>query len=204
MPLSDVQQGSIGEMESAILLMITSDGQLEVARPVSDDDRRDEEVHERGKFGTSIALQVKTSTYLHRYPNRTTAILQVQFSLPEHRIVNHPLFWYLLAFLDVDNLGFGDPIFLVDSATFHQHARFNTPSTDKVHFEFQGSMSPTAHDVWAPFQLQRKDLGKRVLQIIHEATVTPTTGRLTEALTDYPGLLLVGRRHPRARSLEAA
>ena len=195
MPLSDVQQGAIGEMETAILLMITSDGQLEVARPVSDDERRDEEVHERGKFGAGLALQVKTATYLHWYPDRTSAILQIQFSIAEHRIVNHPLFYYVLASLDLPGLGFRDPLFFVDSTTFHKHAvRSKTPRDGKIYFEFQGSMSPDAHDIWFPSQTLRKDLGSRVLKAIHEAEQVPTASPLSASFTVEPGTIWVARR----------
>jgi hypothetical protein len=189
MPLTFVQQGKIGEMETAKLLMMGSGGLLEIATPLTDDERRDQEVHKRGQFGMSAALQVKTSTYLHWMANRVTALLQVQFSVAEARLVNDPLFWYLFAYLDAELMGFRDPIFLVDSTTVHTHASTKLVA-GKRHIEFQGSMSPTARDVWAPFQVSTRDLGKRVLEILK------THGGLKTALPTVPnlgpGLLWVG------------
>jgi len=61
MGLTKVQQGLIGQSEAANLMMMGSGGKLEVAAPVSDDDRRDEEIHAGGQFGTALALRVKTT-----------------------------------------------------------------------------------------------------------------------------------------------
>jgi hypothetical protein len=45
MPLSLVQQGLIAQQEFAKLLMMGSDGRIEVASPLTDDERRDFEIH---------------------------------------------------------------------------------------------------------------------------------------------------------------
>src|SRR5947209_14158340 len=56
-PISFTQQGIVTQYELAKILIITSDGVLEVYLPLTDDDRRDMEIHVRGKFVRSIALQ---------------------------------------------------------------------------------------------------------------------------------------------------
>jgi hypothetical protein len=62
------QQGIITQYELAKILIITSDGVLEVALPLTDDDRRDMEIHLRGKFARNVALQVKSTLLLeHRF-----------------------------------------------------------------------------------------------------------------------------------------
>jgi len=63
-PISFTQQGIVTQYELAKILIITSDGVLEVFLPLTDDDRRDMEIHLRGKFARSIALQVKSTTHL--------------------------------------------------------------------------------------------------------------------------------------------
>lgn len=57
--ISFTQQGIVAQYELAKILIITSKGMLEVALPLTDDDRRDMEIHIRGKFARSLALQVK-------------------------------------------------------------------------------------------------------------------------------------------------
>ena len=191
--MTSVQQGVIGQYEAAKLMMMGSNGRLEVAAPLSDDERRDQEVHIRGQFGLALALQVKTSTYLHMYPKRTTGILQVQFDVVLDRLVNHPLYWYLFAYLEQEIMGFRDPIFLIDSTAVHTHAG-PIRRGDKLHLEFQGSMSPRARDFWARYQVHPKDLGKRVLQIIRDAGKTAGAEALPTAFGQIPdpGLLWVG------------
>src|SRR5438309_2799611 len=100
MPLTSVQQGVIGQFLAAILMMLGSDGLLEIAAPMSDDERRDQEVHIRGLFEMGLALQVKTATHLHLHMRSLHPLLQVHFSVVASRLINHPRFWYLFAYLD--------------------------------------------------------------------------------------------------------
>ena len=90
-PISFTQQGVITQYALAIILIVTSDGRLEVALPVTDDDRRDMEIHIRGKFARSIALQVKSTTHLeHRFK---ADHLSMFFSVPKDKLITHPNFW---------------------------------------------------------------------------------------------------------------
>src|SRR3989454_8712275 len=146
MPLSAVQQGVIGQFLAAVLMMLGSDGLLEVAAPMSDDERRDQEVHIRGLFGLGLALQVKTSTYLHLYQRSVHPLLQVQFSVLAERLVDHPLFWYLFAYLDTEKMCLGDPLFLIPSQIVHSR-RYAKQKAGRWLIEVRARMSPTAHDV---------------------------------------------------------
>src|SRR6266550_1721299 len=65
-PISTTQQGFIAEREFMKLLMLGSDGELEVMAPATDDERRDLETHIRGKFTPGFIFQVKSTTYLDR------------------------------------------------------------------------------------------------------------------------------------------
>lgn len=202
MPLSDVQKGLIGETEASKILMMSSDGDLELDLPATDDERRDREVHERGHFGLSIALQVKVTMYLDKRPGNESPILHIQFTVEADRLVSHPLFWYLLAYLDPETMTFRDPIFLVDSKTLHEHA-WKKRIGKKIHLEFQGSLSSTSKDVWAPFRVSRKDLGKRVLQIIREAEKSSAAKRLPSSVRTAPGTIRVRTRRKRTRRTAA-
>jgi hypothetical protein len=202
MALSSVQQGVIGQWLAAILMILGSDGQLEVAGALTDDERRDQEVHIRGLFGLALALQVKTSTYLHLYQRSVHPLLQVQFDVEVDRLVDHPLFWYLFAYLDVKGFCLGDPIFLVPSSVVHSHG-YRKLKNGRWHFELQARMSPTSKDVWAPWQVLSADLGKRVVQIIREAIKNPTGPALPDDLVKTPGGLWVARRHTTAKSAYA-
>ncbi len=162
-PISSVQQGVVAQYEFAKLLILTSDGQLEPAVPVSDDDRRDFEVHVKGDFRANLAFQVKSGTFL-RHPFREYQ-LAVSFTVRKDRLVSDPLFWYLIMCLDIARLGYRDPLFLVNSEDMHRHAAPRLVG-DTWHFEFAPNMSPDSNDRWRHSQVAAKDLGKTVLQLM--------------------------------------
>jgi hypothetical protein len=92
MPVNNVQTGVIAQNEFAKLLVIGSDGRLEVSWPMTDDDRRDAEVHIGGKFGGWVSFQVKAATHLQRPQSRVTPMLTIPFTVPEHRLISDPRF----------------------------------------------------------------------------------------------------------------
>jgi hypothetical protein len=188
MPLTKIQQGVIGQSEAAKLMMMGSGGRLEVAMPLSDDERRDEEIHTRGQFGRALALQVKTTMRLIR----EGASLRVSFisNVETKRLISDPMFWYLFAYLDRKTMAFGDPIFLVDSATLHARLNRREGSTNLV---FHASISPNSHDRWVPYRVHPADLGTRIVHVLD------TPGRLSKprmsGITEQaPDLIWVGTR----------
>jgi hypothetical protein len=192
MPISRVQQGAIGQFLAAILMMMGSGGKLEVAVPMSDDDRRDQEVHARGVFGKSLALQIKTSMQLGLASDVITPLLHVRFNVRAERVISHPLFWYLFAYLDQKTMTFADPIFLVDSATVHAHAN-PILRAGVWHFALHANMGAKARDMWVPYRVHPADLGDRVLEILRGQPRSSTMD-----LTSMPGIqgsevLWVGR-----------
>jgi hypothetical protein len=193
MPITRVQQGAIGQFLAAILMMMGSNGKLEVAVPMSDDDRRDQEVHARGVFGKSLALQIKTSMQLHLRPHLITPLLYVHFSVQAERVISHPLFWYLFAYLDRKTMTFADPIFLVDSATVHAHA-VPRLRNGVWHFGFQASMGPKGRDLWVPYRVHPADLGNRILQILHGHAQLEAANFASMLGIQDPELLWVVRR----------
>ena len=176
--LSKVQQGVIGQLEAAKLMMMGSGGKLEVAAPYSDDERRDQEIHARGQFGKAMALQMKTTMRLVRQ-GRTYRISFVS-NVRRERIISHPLFWYLFAYLDPKTMAFGDPMFLVPSAAVHASLKRRQGQT---YLAFHASMGPKTHDQWVQYRVHPAELGKRVLQVLN------TRGRLPKAeLLTIPAL----------------
>jgi hypothetical protein len=105
-PITFTQQGIITQCELAKILIITSDGLLEVAFPLTDDDRRDMEIHIRGKFARNLAVQVKSTLHL------------------AHRFKAYQLV-----------MAFANPVFVVPSAEVHSHAapRLDVPFRVQTH-----------------------------------------------------------------------
>jgi hypothetical protein len=203
MPITRVQQGVIGQFLAAILMMMGSAGKLEVAVPLSDDDRRDQEVHARGVFGRALALQIKTSLKLHTHHEEVTPVLVVHFPVKAERLISHPLFWYLFAYLDQKTMSFADPIFLVDSATVHAHA---VPILHKGiwQFSFQANMGQKAHDMWVPYRVHPAELGTRILQLLQERPQVSAANLASIATLQNPDMLWVGHRRRSAEGLKAA
>ena len=138
-PITFTQQGIITQCELAKILIITSDGMLEVALPLTDDDRRDMEIHMRGKFARSIAFQVKSTLHLaHRFKAYQ---LSMFFSVPKDRLISHPNFWYFFGYFDMKAMAFANPVFIVPSAEVHSHAAPHLDG-DRWTFNFGASLDP--------------------------------------------------------------
>jgi hypothetical protein len=191
-PISSVQQGVVVQYECAKLLILGTDGQVEPAVPVSDDDRRDFEVHVKGDFRANLALQVKGAIFLqHRFRSYNLAI---NFHVPKDRLISDPSFWYLIMCLDLARMGSRDPLFLVSSEDMHRHASPRLVG-DMWHFEFHASMSPDSKDHWRPSQIAAKDLGNRVLQLLTEPPLRMAPSDATvQELSRLEHLVWVRRR----------
>jgi hypothetical protein len=171
-PISTTQQGVISEREFMKLLMLGSDGELEVSAPVTDDERRDLETHIRGQFGQGLIFQVKSTTYIdHRFKARR---LSIHFPVAKDRLVSHPLFWYFFGYLDVEAMGFADPVFPVPSEEVHQHANPELRG-DTWSFNFAPSMEPDAKDYWRKYQHATNEVGAYILHVLRtqKRTVPP-------------------------------
>jgi hypothetical protein len=174
-PITTTQQGFIAEREFMKLLMLGSDGELEVMAPATDDERRDLETHIRGKFTPGFIFQVKSTTYLdRRFKARR---LSIHFPVAKDRLVSHPLFWYFFAYLDVEAMGFDDPVFPVPSLEVHTHA--SPELRDETwSFNFGASLESDADDYWRKFQQSKRDVGRYILHVLRaqRASATPLFG----------------------------
>src|SRR5205807_5876879 len=97
MPLSNVQHGVIAQNEFAKYLMMGSGGRIELAAPLTDEERRDFEVHVHGRYGSALAVQVKSAMALTRL-SANALYLRVHLGVRASRLVNDPGFWYFLAY----------------------------------------------------------------------------------------------------------
>jgi hypothetical protein len=164
-PITFTQQGIITQYEYAKILIITSDGMLEVSLPMTDDERRDAEIHVRGQFAGAIAVQEKSTTHLaHRYEAYQLSIF---FSVPKDKLITHPNFWYFFGYFDMKAMSFADPVFIVPSAEVHEHA---APHLDgeRWTFNFSASLDPASKDHWVPFRVPVREIGRRVLDILQQ------------------------------------
>jgi hypothetical protein len=190
-PITFTQQGIITQCELAKILIITSDGMVEVALPLTDDDRRDMELHLRGKFGDTKAFQVKSTTHL-AHPFKANH-LSMFFSVPKDRLITHPNFWYFFGYFDMKTMTFANPVFIVPSAEVHSHAAPHLDG-DRWTFNFSASLDPASQDRWVPFRVQIHEVGARVLDIFGNEKLSVGTPPLPAELAGLDGLVLVGRR----------
>jgi hypothetical protein len=174
--ISLVQQGVIVQNEFAKLLMMGSRGLIELAAPLTDEERRDFEIHIHGSYGSALAVQVKSVMALIRLSKHVRG-LHCQFTVRATRVVNDPSFWYFFAFLDPKTMRFADPTFLVPSHIVHQQA---SPVKTGEFWEFtiQASMELVSADRWAPYRVNTIDLGKTALAIMRRERPGESASRL--------------------------
>ena len=167
MPISMVQQGLIVQQEFAKLLMLGSGGRIEVAAPLTDDERRDYEIHVHGQYGFGLAAQVKSVRNLRRNRVGEARYLHCQFPVRATRIVNSPYYWYLIAQLDIDLMRFADPVFFIPSSVFHKIA---DPQRKGAFWWFvmAANMEKRTRDKWEPYRVDPLQLGKHVLKIMND------------------------------------
>lgn len=190
MPISLVQQGVVTEFLFAVFAILGSGGALEVARQVTDDDRRDADVHRRHDFLINLGFQIKSALSVRRHG--ASQVLFIQFIVRKERLISDRAFWYLFAHLDARMMTLADPVFLVPSAEVHQHALPQLHG-DTWTFHFEASLSATSHDRWQPYRVAVRELGKRILAIIDEMERAQSTPRPVPDALDHLGLTWVRR-----------
>lgn len=165
--ISNVQQGVVTQNEFAKLVIMGSGGRIELAAPLTDDERRDFEVNVPGGFGSALAVQVKSAMQLLRL-SVNVLTLRIYFPVRASRVVNDPMFWYFFGYFNPSTMRFQDPAFLVPSQFLHEHASPKKKG-DEWLFTFQGSMEPGSHDQWVPYRVSQLALGTKVMQVIDDS-----------------------------------
>ena len=159
-----VQQGLIVQQEFAKLVMMGSKGRIELAPPLTDDERRDWELHVRGQFGFGLAVQVK-STMNVKQKRRVVPVMHSAFKVPIKHLVSSPFFYYFLGYLDPKLMRLTDPVFLIPSTVFHRDAYPNRVGA-YVQFNFIANMAPSSRDRWLPYQVNTLEVGEKVLEVM--------------------------------------
>jgi hypothetical protein len=191
-PMTFTQQGVVTQYEVAKILIVSSGGMLEVSLPLTDDERRDMEIHIRGRFG-NFALQIKSTMHLdHRFKAYQ---LSMFFSVPKAKLITHPHFWYFFGYFDVKAMAFSNPVFIVPSAEVHKHA---SPRLDgeRWTFNFSASLDPNSHDHWVPFRRPTDQVGPQVLDILEAQQAGALGAPFPAELAALDGIVLVGRARP--------
>jgi hypothetical protein len=197
MHITLVQQGLIVQNEFAKLVMMGSKGRIELAPPLTDDERRDWELHVRGQFGFGLAVQVKSTLHVQR-KDRVSPILHSFFQVPTKHLVTSPLFYYFLAYLDPKLMRLADPVFLIPSTVFHKYA---SPRRHGAYtqFTFMGNLDPKSRDRWRPYQVNTLELGGKILDIMAHLRRNRRHAEQSAQLLSVPGALWVQEANRPAR-----
>ncbi|HYM96184.1 MAG TPA: hypothetical protein VET26_02685 [Candidatus Sulfotelmatobacter sp.] len=167
MAITQQQWAPLAQNEILKFAILGSRGAIEINPVTIDDEGRDLEVHRRGRFGTSLSLQVKSSATLYRYPHNDAYHLWLSVALKRERVRSDPAYWYAIGYFSRDRLGIVDPVFLIPSAVFYRRCG-RTLYRNHVQFSFQASLSPSSRDKWSAFKVPARQLGPRLLAILRD------------------------------------
>lgn len=172
--LTATQRGIAGEELFAACVTLSSNGDLELFRPTTDDDHTDVTIGRRGMV-PALAIQIKTALSLDR---KKLAVARMAF--PEGRARQHPAFVYAIVFVPDASI---ESAWIVPSADFNRLAYRGAGRRGKG-IELQFMASPTRADKWAPFRCARLDLGRNLIAVIDSlpAVRPPSFGGLTLVL----------------------
>jgi hypothetical protein len=190
MALTQTQRGIVGQTEAGKLIVVGTDGEVEIAWPWTDDDHIDMEAHIRRHFSVTMPIQVKTCWRV--WTHWESEVIQIPFSLPADRVLNDPSFWYFFGFMDRALMAFRDPVFLVPSKDVHERAQPRL-ANGRWHFMFQASLKPGAHDRWSPYRVATADVGSRVLAIMRDLEKRKRPALRSSRIWVPPDTLWVGR-----------
>ena len=154
--LTTTQRGTAGEQFFAACVTLSSNGDLELYKPVTDDDHTDISAGRRGKV-PALAIQIKTALGLNR---QGFAVARMAF--PEGTPREHAAFVY--GILYVPDLSV-EAAWIIPSADFNRGAYRGAGRGGKG-VELQFMASPVRSDRWAAFRCPRHELGSRLAALI--------------------------------------
>ena len=153
--LTATQRGIAGEELFTACVTLTSNGDLELFRPTTDDDHTDVTIGKRGLV-PALAIQIKTALSLNR---QGFAVARMAF--PEGKPREHPAFVYAIVFVRDASI---ETAWIVPSADFNRLAYRGAGRRGKgIELEFLAS--PVRADKWARFRCNRLELGERLLEM---------------------------------------
>jgi len=154
--LTATQRGTAGEQLFAACVTLSSGGELELFKPLTDDDHTDVSAGLRGRV-PALAIQVKTSLSLDR---KLLAVARMAF--PEGKPREHAAFVYAIVYVSAASV---EAAWIVPSADFNRLCYRGAGRRGKgIELEFMAS--PTRQDRWAQFRCGRTELGLRLIALI--------------------------------------
>lgn len=153
--LTTIGRGIAGELQLASCVMLTSNGKLELFRPLVDDDHTDITVGRPG-MRAELSIQVKTALALDRH-GRVTA----RSYFPAGEIREHPRFVYVIIHIVDAAIETG---WIVPSPNFNQLANHGSQPRGRVELVF--CAYPGREDRWSAYRCRRVDLGPRLLSLL--------------------------------------
>ena len=161
--LTSTQSGTAGEQLFAACVTLSSVGELELFKPLTDDDHTDVSAGKRGHV-PALAIQVKTALKVDR---KGLAVARMAF--PEGKPREHPAFVYAIVYV-VDFTV--ESAWVVPSVDFDRLAYRGVGRRGKG-IELQFMASPTRADKWSAFRCARAELGSRLIGIIDSLPAGP-------------------------------
>lgn len=137
-------------------MTLSSAGELELFKPLTDDDHTDVTVGGRGKV-PALAIQVKTALSLN-----TQGFAVARMSFPEGKPRQHPAFVYAIVYVFEASIAMA---WIVPSADFNR-LTYRAAGRRGKGIELEFMASPTRTDHWAPFRCTRLELGPRLIQLV--------------------------------------
>jgi hypothetical protein len=154
--LTPTQRGTAGEELFAACVTLSSAGDLELFKPLTDDDHTDVTAGRRGRV-PALAIQVKTALSLTR---QGFAVARMTF--PEGKPRQHPAFVYAILYVTEASV---DSAWIVPSTDFNRLTYRGAGPRGKG-IELQFMASPTREDRWSAFRCERTDMGPKLINLI--------------------------------------
>jgi hypothetical protein len=154
--LTPTQRGTAGEQLFAACVTLSSDGDPELFKPLTDDDHTDVTAGKRGKVPV-LAIQVKTALSLTR---QGFAVARMIF--PDGKLRQHAAFVYSILFVADGSV---EAAWIVPSRDFNRLTyRGEGPRRKGVELQFMAS--PTRQDRWTAFRCARMEMGPKLIALI--------------------------------------
>ncbi|MFI5284626.1 MAG: hypothetical protein ACHQ0J_16095 [Candidatus Dormibacterales bacterium] len=137
-------------------MTLSSAGDLELFKPLTDDDHTDVTAGRRGRV-PALAIQVKTALSLDRQ-----GFAVARMSFPEGKARQHPAFVYAIVYVTDASVA---AAWIVPSADFNRLTYRGAGPRGKG-IELQFMASPTREDRWSAFRCERTDMGPKLINLI--------------------------------------
>jgi hypothetical protein len=154
--LTPTQRGTAGEQLFAACVTLSSAGDLELFKPLTDDDHTDVTAGRRGKV-PALAIQVKSAFSLTRQ-----GFAVARMSFPDSKPRQHRAFVYAIVYIVAASV---EAAWIVSSADFNRLSYRGAGRRGKG-LELQFMASPTRQDRWSSFRCGRMDLGPKLITLI--------------------------------------